>query len=86
MAIDAIVPSELDLPVVSIDFRCVTFREPMTAGVHAWLAGLGKSAPQAVIAQIENKRSARRVPIAPEFPQEVLPSCCEHPPLATPSR
>jgi DNA-binding LacI/PurR family transcriptional regulator len=78
MTVDAIVPSELELPVVSIDLGCVTFREPLAAGVHTWLTELGKSAAEAVLGQIENKCAPRRAKIIPEFRHNMLhTSPCE---------
>jgi hypothetical protein len=41
--------------------------QPLTKDAGAWLAGLGESAAETVLAKIETKDVSRRTRIVPEF-------------------
>jgi DNA-binding LacI/PurR family transcriptional regulator len=68
IAIDAILPQELALPVASVDLEYMTFLEPLADEMHAWLSELGESAAETVIRQIEKEGVPRRMKVVPKLP------------------
>jgi DNA-binding LacI/PurR family transcriptional regulator len=68
IAIDAVLPQELDLPVASVDLEYMTLLEPLADDMQAWLAEWGASAAEAVLRQIENDTVPRRMKVAPKRP------------------
>ena len=67
VAIDATLPSDLALPVASVDLDSMALLEPLAENAQAWLSELGESAAETVIRQIEKKSIPRRMKIAPKF-------------------
>jgi DNA-binding LacI/PurR family transcriptional regulator len=70
IAIDAALPSELELPVASVDLQCLTLLEPLEEDARTWLSELGKSRAEALLRQIEKAtvRRRMRMEIAPQLP------------------
>ena len=66
IAIDAILPQELELPVASVDLEYMTFPEPMTEEMQGWLSELGESAAETVLRQIEKDTTPRRMKLTPK--------------------
>lgn len=69
IAIDAILPQELELPVASMDLECMTFGEPMADDMRTWLSELGESAAETVLRQIEKDDVPRRMKVVPKLPR-----------------
>ena len=69
IAIDAILPPELTLPVASINLDFVTLAEPLGKNMRMWLTELGESAAETVIHQIEQGTASRRMKVVPKFSQ-----------------
>ena len=67
IALDANLPRELQLPSVSLHLGGLNMPQPLTKDAGAWLAGLGESAAETVLAKIETKDVSRRTRIVPEF-------------------
>ncbi len=72
IAIDAILPQELELPVASVDLEYMTFSEPMTEETQAWLSELGESAAETVLRQIEKDATPRRMKVVPKLPSAYI--------------
>jgi DNA-binding LacI/PurR family transcriptional regulator len=68
IAIDAILPQELELPVASVDLEYMTFLEPLADEMQAWLSELGESAAETVLRQIEKETVPRRMKVVPKLP------------------
>jgi hypothetical protein len=67
IAIDAILPQELELPVASVDLEYMTFMEPLADEMQMWLSELGESAAETVLRQIEKETVPRRMKVAPRL-------------------
>ena len=67
IAIDAILPQELELPVASVDLEYMTLMEPLTDEMQTWLTELGESAAETVLRQIEKETVPRRMKVAPKL-------------------
>lgn len=59
IAIDTLVPRELDLPIASVDLDYLTSAEPLTEDMRVWLTSMGESAADNIIAQIETQDTSR---------------------------
>ncbi|MGC1452497.1 MAG: LacI family DNA-binding transcriptional regulator [Candidatus Sulfotelmatobacter sp.] len=68
IAIDAALPSELELPVASVDLQYLTLHEPLEECARTWLSELGKSKVEALLRQIEKGTVRRRMEITPNLP------------------
>jgi len=68
IAIEAIVPAQMELPVASVEFAYVTPSETLTEDEQAWLAKLGESAADTIIRQIEQENISRRVKVDAKLP------------------
>ncbi len=68
IAIDAILPQELELPVAAVDLEYMTFMEPLTDEMQNWLSELGESAAETILRQIEKEAVPRRMKVVPKFP------------------
>ncbi len=68
IAIEAIVPAQMELPVASVEFAYVTPCDTLTEDEHAWLAKLGESAADTIIRQIEQENVSRRVKVDAKLP------------------
>ena len=70
ISIDAILPQDLSLPVAFVDLEYMTFQEPLSGEMQAWLSELGESAAETVIRQIEKETVPRRMKVVPKLPNE----------------
>jgi transcriptional regulator with XRE-family HTH domain len=68
IAIDAVLPQELSLPVASVDLDYMNLLEPFEDGMQAWLAEWGAFAAETVLRQIEQEAAPRRIKVAPKRP------------------
>ena len=68
IAIDAIVPQKIDMPVASVDVECLAIHEPVANHTSEWLVAMGESAAAAVLRQLESKSSSTSPATAPELP------------------
>ena len=68
IAIDAILPQELELPVASVDLEYMTFLEPLADEMQARLSELGESAAETVLRQIDKDTVPRRLKVVPKHP------------------
>jgi DNA-binding LacI/PurR family transcriptional regulator len=68
IAIDAILPQELELPVASVELEYMTFMEPLADDMQTWLTELGESAAETVLRQIEKETVPRRMTVVPRLP------------------
>jgi Bacterial regulatory proteins, lacI family len=68
IAIDAILPQDLKLPVASVDLEYMSMLEPLADDMQAWLSELGESAAETVLRQIEKETLPRRMKVVPKFP------------------
>ena len=68
IAIDAILPKELQLPVASVDLEYMTVAEPLADETRAWLSELGESAAETVLRQVEKETVPRRMKVIPKLP------------------
>jgi DNA-binding LacI/PurR family transcriptional regulator len=68
IAIDAILPQELSLPVASVDLEYMNFAEPLADDMQAWLTELGESAAETVLRQIEKDATPRKMKVTPKLP------------------
>jgi hypothetical protein len=68
IAIEAIVPMQMDLPVALVEFAYVTSSEVLSEDEHVWLAKLGESAADTIIRQIEQENSSRRMKVDAKLP------------------
>ena len=67
IAIDAILPQELALPVASVELEYMDF-EPLADEMRVWLSELGESAADTVLRQIEKETAPRRMKVVPKLP------------------
>lgn len=67
IAIDAILPQNLQLPVASVDLEYMAFGEPIADDMRTWLAELGESAAETVLRQIEKDTVPRRMKVVPKL-------------------
>jgi DNA-binding LacI/PurR family transcriptional regulator len=65
IAIDAILPQELELPVASVELE-LSLPEPLDAALQAWLSELGETAAETVLRQIEKEAVPRRMKVVPK--------------------
>ena len=63
VAIDYMVPRDVELPVASVELSGVPSRRP-----HSELAQLGESAAEAIVSQVENEKISRRLVVNPKLP------------------
>jgi DNA-binding LacI/PurR family transcriptional regulator len=68
IAIEAIVPIQMELPVASVEFAYVTSSETLSDDEHAWLSALGESAADTIIRQIEQENTSRRMKVDAKLP------------------
>jgi DNA-binding LacI/PurR family transcriptional regulator len=68
IAIDAILPQELQLPVAAVDLEYMTFLEPLTEETQQWLSELGENAAETVLRQIEKDGTPRRMKVDRKLP------------------
>jgi DNA-binding LacI/PurR family transcriptional regulator len=68
IAIDSILPHELELPVASIDLEYMTLPELLADEMQTWLSELGESAAETVLRQIEKGSVPRRIKMLPKTP------------------
>jgi hypothetical protein len=68
IAIDAILPQELALPVASVELEYMDFPEPLADEMRVWLSELGESAADTVLQQIEKETAPRRMKVVPKLP------------------
>ncbi len=68
IAIDAILPQELALPVSSVELEYMDFPEPLADEMRVWLSDLGESAADTVLRQIEKETVPRRMKVVPKLP------------------
>jgi len=66
IAIDAILPQDLNLPVASVDLEYMNLLEPLADEMQTWLAEWGASAAETVLRQIEKQTVPRRMKVAPK--------------------
>jgi len=67
IAIEAAVPTHMDLPVASVVLDHEDPTETLSEDTHLQLAALGESAAETIIRQIENEGSSRRVNVGAKF-------------------
>jgi len=70
IAIDAILPQELELPVASVELEYLNLPEPLDTVLQAWLSELGESAAETVLRQIEKEAVPRRMKVSPKAASE----------------
>ena len=68
IAIDAILPQDLALPVASVELQYTDFPEPLADEMRVWLSELGESAADTVLRQIEKETDSRRMKLIPKRP------------------
>lgn len=68
IAIDAILPEELNLPVATVDLEYMTLLEPLSEETQQWLSELGENAAETVLRQIEKDTVPRRMKVVPKLP------------------
>jgi len=68
IAIDAILPQEMELPVASVELEYMSLMEPLAEEMQSWLSDLGESAAETVLRQIEKNTVPRRMKVAPKLP------------------
>ena len=68
IAIDSILPQEMDLPVASVELEYMALAEPLGEEMRTWLTELGESAADAILRQIEKESSPRRMKVVPKLP------------------
>jgi transcriptional regulator with XRE-family HTH domain len=71
IAIDAVVPRQLDLRVAYVDLGYMNSVEPLTDDVQTWLSELGAAAAETTIRQIETPTDSGRTKIERKLP----PAC-----------
>ena len=72
IAIDAILPQELELPVASVELEYLNLPEPLDTALQSWLSELGESAAETVLRQIEKEAVPRRMKVLPKPASEYL--------------
>jgi LacI family transcriptional regulator len=68
IAIDAILPQELELPVATVELEYFAFPERLADEMQTWLSELGESAAETVLSQIEKETAPRRMAVVPRLP------------------
>jgi hypothetical protein len=72
IAIDALVPRSLELPTASVELGYGASSEPLTQTARAWLAGVGESAAQTIVEQIEKRDCVPMTTIHAKLPPAFL--------------
>jgi len=67
VAIDAVVPLQLDLPAAYVDLGYLNSVESLSNDMQAWLLELGASAAETIIRQIEKESASRRMKVEPKL-------------------
>jgi DNA-binding LacI/PurR family transcriptional regulator len=81
IAIDAVLPRELDLPVASVDLEYMTLLEPLADDMQSWLAEWGASAAETILRQIEKDTVPRRMKVDPKRPSTYFDLPSSRPPM-----
>lgn len=68
IAIDAILPHDMELPVASVELEYMSLMDPLADEMQAWLSDLGESAAETVLRQIEKDTVPRRMKVVPKLP------------------
>lgn len=68
IAIDSILPQEMELPVASVEVEYMALPQPLDDEMQAWLSELGESAADTVMRQIEKDNAPRRMKVLPKLP------------------
>lgn len=68
IAIDAILPQALQMPVASVDLEYMNFAEPLADDVQTWLTEQGESAAETVLRQIEKDAAPRKMKVTSKLP------------------
>lgn len=72
IAIDALMPGELDFPVAAVELSYLTAAHPIGSGIESWLKDLGTSAAEAIMADIEGKKPTKRSLLQTRIPSPRL--------------
>lgn len=68
IVIDRVAPRSLGLPTAAVELGFEASAEPLTPAVRTWLAGVGESAAEAIVDQIEKQNGARMTTIHAKVP------------------
>ena len=68
IAIDTAVPGQFQLPVASVELDFLASMEPLTEQTRAWLVGLGESAAETIVRQIEQQGASRQISVEAKLP------------------
>lgn len=68
IVIDRVVPRSLGLPTAVVELGFEASAEPLTQTVRAWLAGVGESAAETIVDQIEKQNGTRMATIHAKVP------------------
>ena len=68
IAIDHVIPGSVGLPTALVELGFGKTAEPLTQTVRAWLAGVGESAAETIVEQIENQSGASMMTIHAKVP------------------
>ena len=68
VAVDAILPEDLNLPVAAVDLEYLALLEPLSEETQRWLSELGENAAETVLRQIEKDTIPRRLKVVPKLP------------------
>jgi LacI family transcriptional regulator len=68
IAIDSILPQEMDLPMASVELEYMALAEPFGDEMKTWLSELGESAADTILRQIEKESTPRRMKVVPKLP------------------
>ncbi len=68
IAIDAILPQDMELPVASVELEYMSLVDSLDDDMQAWLSDLGESAAETVLRQIEKDSVPRRMKVVPKLP------------------
>lgn len=72
IAIEAVVPTHMELPVASVELDYASSAETLSEDAHLRLAALGESAAETIIRQIENESASRRMNVGPKLPAAIF--------------
>lgn len=86
IAIDAILPQELQLPVASVDLEYMNFAEPLTDDMKSWLTEQGESAAETLLRQIERDAAPRKMKVTAKLPSAFVDLLNPHLGLETNAR
>ena len=75
IAIGALVPRQVELPIVLVELGYGPPSEPLTPTVRSWLMGVGESAAEAIVEQIETGSGVPTITIHPK----IQPAVCGAP-------